>query len=110
METEAPVGVSVVGSVHMDVVATADRLPGKGESIVGHRVALSPGGKAGDLMLSAPGWAVHNHASYDDDYVYELTVQDQPLNIMMESLLWQEDLKKDAHVLGAEPGFATNRG
>ena len=35
--------------------------------------------KAGDLMLSAPGWAVHNHASYDDDVVYELTVQDQPL-------------------------------
>ena len=22
--------------------------------------------KAGDLMVSAPGWAVHNHASYDD--------------------------------------------
>src|SRR5258706_15370762 len=48
--------------------------------------------KAGDLMLSAPGWAVHNHASYDD-FVYELTVQDQPLNIAMESLLGQESLK-----------------
>lgn len=64
--------------------------------------------KAGDLMLSAPGWAVHNHASYDD-YVYELTVQDQPLNIAMESLLWQEDLKLPAAVLGAEAGFGTNR-
>ena len=64
--------------------------------------------KAGDLMLSAPGWAVHNHASYDD-YVYELTVQDQPLNIYMESLLWQEDLKHPAAVLGTELGFATNR-
>ncbi len=64
--------------------------------------------KAGDLMLSAPGWAIHNHASYDD-YVYELTVQDQPLNIAMESLLWQENLKMPAAVLGAEPGFATNR-
>lgn len=64
--------------------------------------------KAGDLMLSAPGWAVHNHASYDD-YVYELTVQDQPLNIAMESLLWQENLKMPAAVLGAETGFATNR-
>ncbi len=64
--------------------------------------------KAGDLMLSAPGWAVHNHASYDD-YVYELTVQDQPLNIYMESLLWQEDLKKPALVLGTEQGFDTNR-
>ena len=63
---------------------------------------------AGDLMLSAPGWAVHNHASYDEQ-VYELTVQDQPLNIYMESLLWQEDLKHPAAVLGSEAGFETNR-
>src|ERR687893_896598 len=53
MGAEAPTGVSVVGSVHMDVVATADRLPGKGESIVGHRVALSPGGKAGNQAAQA---------------------------------------------------------
>lgn len=64
--------------------------------------------KAGDLMLSAPGWAVHNHASYDEP-VYELTVQDQPLNIYMESLLWQESLKAPAAVLGTQAGFATNR-
>ncbi len=53
MGTEAPTGVVVVGSVHMDVVATADRLPGKGESVVGHRVALSPGGKAGNQAAQA---------------------------------------------------------
>ncbi len=64
--------------------------------------------KAGDLMLSAPGWGVHNHASYDEP-VYELTVQDQPLNIYMELLLWQEDLKHPAALLGSEPGFDTNR-
>ena len=64
--------------------------------------------KAGDLMLSAPGWAVHNHASYDEP-VYELTVQDQPLNIYMESILWQEDMKKPAALLGSELGFDTNR-
>jgi gentisate 1,2-dioxygenase len=62
----------------------------------------------GDLMLSAPGWGVHNHASYDEP-VYELTVQDQPLNILMESLLWQESLKEPPAVLGAQAGFATNR-
>jgi len=65
--------------------------------------------KAGDLMLSAPGWAVHNHASYDER-VYELTVQDQPFGIASESLLWQEDLKHPPVVLGAQTGFTTNRG
>lgn len=64
--------------------------------------------KAGDLMLSAPGWGVHNHAS-DNELVYELTIQDQPLNLAMESLLWQENLNKPLAVLGAEAGFATNR-
>jgi gentisate 1,2-dioxygenase len=65
--------------------------------------------KAGDLMLSAPGWAVHNHASHDTDQVYELTVQDQPLNIFMESLLWQEDMHHPAALLGSQAGFTTNR-
>jgi gentisate 1,2-dioxygenase len=64
--------------------------------------------KAGDLMLSAPGWAVHNHASHGEA-VYELTVQDSPLHIAMESLLWQEDLKGPVRVLGAGRGFVTNR-
>jgi gentisate 1,2-dioxygenase len=64
--------------------------------------------KAGDLMLSAPGWAVHNHASYDEP-VYELTVQDQPLNIIMESLLWQESMGQPAVILGQQSGFQTNR-
>ena len=73
-------------------------------TVAGNRYEWGPG----DLMLSAPGWAVHNHAS-NDDYVYELTVQDQPLNIYMESLLWQENLKKPAALLGSEPGFQTNR-
>lgn len=64
---------------------------------------------AGDLMVSAPGWAVHNHASYDGEPVYELTIQDQPLNIYMESLLWQEDLAAPPRILGSDAGFVTNR-
>jgi gentisate 1,2-dioxygenase len=64
--------------------------------------------KAGDLMVSAPGWAVHNHAS-NDEAVFELTIQDQPLNIFMESLLWQEDLAYPARILGTDAGFVTNR-
>jgi len=73
-------------------------------TVAGNRYEWGPG----DLMLSAPGWAVHNHAS-NDEHVYELTVQDQPLHITMESLLWQENLKKPAALLGSEPGFETNR-
>jgi gentisate 1,2-dioxygenase len=65
--------------------------------------------KAGDLMLSAPGWTVHNHASNDIDRVYELTVQDQPLNLYLESLLWQEDMHHPAALLGSQAGFETNR-
>ena len=65
--------------------------------------------EAGDLMLSAPGWAVHNHASNDQD-VYELTVQDQPFHIALGSLLWQENLRESPRALGIQSGFATNRG
>jgi gentisate 1,2-dioxygenase len=65
--------------------------------------------QAGDLMFTAPGWAVHHHASGDDDHVYELTVQDQPFHLAAESLLWQEDLHRPARLLGREAGFATNR-
>ena len=64
--------------------------------------------KSGDLMLTAPGWAVHNHSS-NDESVYELTIQDSPLNIAMGSLLWQEDLKHPMEALGATGGFSTNR-
>jgi gentisate 1,2-dioxygenase len=64
--------------------------------------------KAGDLMLSAPGWAVHNHASGDEP-VYELTIQDSPLNLAMDSLMWQEDLKQAPILLGSHRGWDTNR-
>ncbi len=64
--------------------------------------------KAGDLMLTAPGWAIHNHSSHGED-VYELTIQDSPLQIAMGSLLWQEDLSRPPEVLGTTGGFATNR-
>lgn len=64
--------------------------------------------KAGDLMLTAPGWAIHNHAS-NDEPVYELTIQDSPLNISMDSLMWQEDLGRPFSMLGSQKGFETNR-
>lgn len=53
MGAEARSGVCVVGSIHMDVAAVAERLPGKGESLVGSRASLSPGGKAGNQAAQA---------------------------------------------------------
>jgi len=60
----------------------------------------------GDLMLSAPGWAVHNHAAVDT--VNALTIQDHPLHLATESLVWQETLKSPILKLGSELGAQTN--
>jgi gentisate 1,2-dioxygenase len=79
---------------------------GSGRSVVGGKIYEW---KAGDLMLSAPGWQVHNHASGDAD-VYELTIQDSPLHLAMDSLLWQEDMKKPPILIGSHGGWQTNRG
>ena len=38
----------VLGSVHMDLIATAERLPAPGESVTGGVFAMAPGGKAGN--------------------------------------------------------------
>jgi ornithine cyclodeaminase/alanine dehydrogenase-like protein (mu-crystallin family)/gentisate 1,2-dioxygenase len=65
--------------------------------------------KAGDLMLSAPGWAIHNHGSRGNGF-HALTIQDHPLHIAMESLIWQETLKDPVLKLGAEQGAQTNLG
>ena len=78
---------------------------GSGKSVVDGKTYYW---KAGDLMLTAPGWAIHNHSS-NNEPVYELTVQDQPVNIAMDSLLWQEDLRHPPRLLGSHPGFETTR-
>lgn len=97
---------NIVDRPHRHVSAAINYyFAGRGYSVVeGQRYEW----KAGDLMLSAPGWAIHHHASGDED-VYELTIQDQPLHIAMGSLLWQESLKRAPKLLGVESGFMTNR-
>lgn len=72
-------------------------------SVMGQRMQW----QAGDLHLSAPGWAVHNHASREQGFC-ALTVQDHPLHIAMESLIWQETLKSPILKLGSQSGFQTN--
>ncbi len=78
---------------------------GHGHSIVeGERVEWSEG----DLMLSAPGWAVHCHYM-GDEVVSALTVQDHPFHIAMESLIWQERIDEPIRTLGSQTGFNSNR-
>lgn len=45
--------VVVLGSVHMDLIATAARLPGRGESVSGGTFAMAAGGKAGNQACQA---------------------------------------------------------
>lgn len=79
---------------------------GSGRSVVdGHRFEW----RAGDIMLSAPAWAIHNHAAGPDGCRI-LTVQDHPLHIAMESLIWQETLQEPVVKLGSEAGAQTNLG
>jgi ribokinase len=47
------VDVCVVGSANLDLVATADRLPGPGETVLGHAFAEHPGGKGLNQAVAA---------------------------------------------------------
>jgi len=64
--------------------------------------------KAGDMILSAPGWAMHSHHTKDQT-TSALTVQDHPLHIAMESLIWQERMQEPILTLGSQAGFESNR-
>lgn len=59
---------------------------------------------AGDLLLSAPSWREHAH-SPGPDGLGAFTVQDHPLHIGMESLIWQEDMAGPILTLGSEAGL-----
>ena len=45
-------GVVVAGSLHVDLIASAHRLPVRGESLIGQTFAIEPGGKAGNQAAS----------------------------------------------------------
>jgi len=73
---------------------------GHGKSVVdGQEVPW----KAGDLLLSGPSWSEHAHY-YDEAGAMILTVQDHPLHIGMESLIWQERMDGPILNLGSEAG------
>ena len=61
--------VTVVGSLNEDVVVTVDRLPGRGETVVGTAVAVLPGGKGANQAAAAGrlGTGVHMVGRVGDD-------------------------------------------
>lgn len=74
---------------------------GEGASVVaGERLEWS----AGDLLLSAPGWSEHAHSGGGQHTTSVFTVQDHPLHIGMESLIWQEEMGGPILTLGSEAG------
>jgi gentisate 1,2-dioxygenase len=104
--TIASVAPDLVGPAHRHMSSAINYiLEGSGWSIVdGERMEWG----AGDIMLSAPGWAPHGHATGSDGAII-LTVQDHPLHIGSESLIWQENLKGGPILtLGSQAGFETN--
>ena len=48
-----PVGLTVVGSVNLDLVARAPKLPAPGETVTGASLARHPGGKGANQALAA---------------------------------------------------------
>jgi ribokinase len=63
------VSVTVVGSLNEDVVVTVDRLPGRGETVIGSAVAVLPGGKGANQAAAAGrlGAGVHMVGRVGDD-------------------------------------------
>ena len=47
------VSVAVIGSVNLDLVAKASRLPAPGETVTGAELHRFPGGKGGNQALAA---------------------------------------------------------
>ncbi|MFQ5347567.1 MAG: ribokinase, partial [Rhodothalassiaceae bacterium] len=53
MSDRARPAIAVVGSVNLDLVASADRLPAPGETVTGAILTRHPGGKGGNQALAA---------------------------------------------------------
>lgn len=59
----------------------------------------------GDIAYTAPGWSAHVNESRDRPGGFAMTIQDHPLQIATESLLWQEPGNDTIILLGSQEGF-----
>lgn len=90
------------GHRHTSVAVNYRFISAGGYSIVdGEKYEFGPG----SLMLAAPSWTDHSHSYRSSpEGTVSLTVQDHPLHIGMESLVWQEDLTQPVLTLGSQAG------
>ena len=98
----APQRPAGAGHRHTSVAVNYRFISTGGYSVVdGDTYEFGPG----SLMLAAPSWTDHAH-SYNASPIgtVSLTVQDHPLHIGMESLIWQEDLTQPVLTLGTHAG------
>jgi ribokinase len=96
METDRR-AVAVVGSVHMDLIAVADRLPVRGESLTGRRFGMHPGGKAGNQAAQVALQGVPT-------YVVARVGNDHFGGILRDRL---REKGVDTSYLATDPSFAT---
>ena len=61
--------ISVIGSCNMDITVEADRRPGAGETVMGNRLIVSPGGKGANQTVAAArlGYEVYMVGCVGDD-------------------------------------------
>jgi len=61
--------ISVIGSCNMDITVEADRRPGAGETVMGNRLIVSPGGKGANQAVAAArlGYEVYMVGCVGDD-------------------------------------------
>lgn len=78
---------------------------GGGHSVIGGRKVVW---ENGDLMLGAPGLAVHFHACGPvPDRA--MVVQDNALHLAMDTEIWVEDLRDKPILIGSHSGYQTNK-
>jgi len=91
--------VVVVGSVHMDLVATADRLPARGETLPGWALGIHPGGKGGNQAVQvalAGARSVMLGRVGRDDFGFRLRAALEEKGVVLD---WLSD--DDRHPTGA---------